>query len=133
MEEVLRLLKESQYGFLATVDDGKPRVRPFGFMFEEEGKLYFCTNNKKEVYRQLTVLPFVEYAITLPDMVTVRINGEIKFCEDIDKKEKALNASELVKRGYKTADNPIFEVFFIEHGTATISDFSGQPPKKIAF
>lgn len=133
MEKVIELLKGSQYGYLATVDDGKPRVRPFGFMFEEEGKLYFCTNSNKDVYKQLSILPYVEYAITTKDMVTVRINGEIKFCEDIDKKEKALNASELVKRGYKTADNPIFKVFYIEHGTATISDFSGQPPKKITF
>jgi len=133
MEEVIKLLKESQYGYLATVDEGKPRVRPFGFMFEEDGKLYFCTSSQKDVYKQLTILPYIEYAITTKDMVTVRINGEIKFSEDIDKKEKALNASEMVKRGYKTADNPIFKVFYMEHGTASISDFPGQPLKKIKF
>lgn len=133
MEEVLKLLKESGYGFLATVDNGKPRVRPFGFMFEEEEKLYFCTNNKKEVYRQLIALPYVEYSVTSKDMVTARVSGKVIFTEDMDKKEKALNASELVKRGYKTPDNPIFKVFYIEHGTAVISDFSGHLPKKIEF
>jgi len=133
MEEVIKFLKETQYGFLATVDNGKPRVRPFGFMFEEAGRLYFCTNSQKEVYRQLNTLPYVEYSVTSKDMVTVRINGEVTFSEDIDKKEKALNSSELVKRGYKSADNPIFKIFYIEHGTATISDFSGQPPKTIEF
>lgn len=133
MEQVLKLLKENQYGFLATVDDGKPRVRPFGFMFQEEGKLYFCTNSKKDVYKQLNVVPYVEYSITSNDMVTLRISGEIVFTEELDKKEKVLNASELVKKGYKSADNPILKVFYIEHGIATISDFSGQPPKKIEF
>lgn len=133
MKEVIKLLMENQYGFLATVDNGKPRVRPFGFMFEEGGKLYFCTNSQKEVYRQLNTLPYVEYSVTSKDMTTVRINGEVKFCEDMDKKEKALNASELVKRGYKSADNPIFKVFYIEHGNATISDFSGQPPRILEF
>ena len=53
MDQVINLLKEAQYGFLATVDHGKPRVRPFGFMFAEDGKLYFCTNDQKDVYRQL--------------------------------------------------------------------------------
>ncbi len=133
MQDVIKFLKENQYGSLATVDNGKPRVRPFGFMFEEDGKLYFCTNSQKEVYRQLNELPYVEYSMTSKEMVTVRINGEIKFCDDVDKKEKALNSSELVKRGYKTADNPVFKVFYIEHGTATFSDFSGKPPKKIIF
>lgn len=133
MERVLKHLKENAYGFLATVDNGKPRVRPFGFMFEENGLLYFCTNNKKDVYTQLNLLPYAEYASTSKDMITIRISGETKFCEDLDKKEKALNSSELVKRLYKTADNPIFEVFYIEHGIATIADFSGQPPTLIEF
>ena len=133
MEQVLNLLKEDGYGFLATVDNGKPRVRPFGFMFEEEGKLYFCTNNQKDVYKQLMVLPYIEYSRTSKDMVTVRISGNVTFTQDIDKKEKALDSSELVRRGYKSADNPIFEVFYIEHGTATISDFSGNPPRELEF
>lgn len=102
-------------------------------MFEEEGKLYFCTNSKKDIYRQLIDVPYVEYSVTSKDMVTLRISGEVVFTEELDKKEKVLNASEMVKIGYKSADNPILKVFYIEHGTATISDFSGQPPKKIEF
>ncbi|HEX9061460.1 MAG TPA: pyridoxamine 5'-phosphate oxidase family protein [Clostridia bacterium] len=133
MDEVIKLLKETPYGFLATVENGKPRVRPFGFMFHEEGKLYFCTNSQKDVYNQLNKTPYIEYSATTKDMVTVRISGEIRFTEDIDKKEKALDSWPMVKNLYKTADNPIFKVFYMEHGSAVISDFSGQPPKKIEF
>ncbi|HEX3046715.1 MAG TPA: pyridoxamine 5'-phosphate oxidase family protein [Bacillota bacterium] len=133
MKEVVQLLRENQYGFLATVDEGRPKVRPFGFMFAEEGRLYFCTNSKKEVYRQLNEVPFVEYSVTSKDMVTVRVGGRVTFCEDRDKKEKALNSSEIVKRAYQSADNPIFKVFYIEHGQATIADFSGKPPRRVEF
>ena len=133
MKQVFKLLKDTGYGFLATVENGKPRVRPFGLMFEEAGKLYFCTNSTKDVYKQLLVLPYIEYSATSKDMVTVRIRGEIFFSEDLDKKEKALNSSELVKKGYKSSDNPIFKLFYINHGTAIISDFSGQPSKNIKF
>lgn len=133
MEQVLKLLKENVNGFLATVDDGKPRVRPFGFILEENGKIYFCTSSKKDVYRQLLLLPYIEYSATSKEMVTVRVNGEIKFCEDIAKKEKVMNVYEPIRKGYKSADNPTFKVFYIEHGTATISDFSGQPSMKIDF
>lgn len=133
MKELIKLLKENVNGYLATVDEGKPRVRPFGFMLEDEGKLYFCTNSMKEVYRQMIVTPYVEYSVTTKDMVTVRVRGEIKFCEDIGIKSKVLNVYEPVRIGYKSPDNPIFKVFYIEHGIATISDFSGMPPKKIEF
>lgn len=133
MNELIKYLNEGQYGYLATVESGKPRVRPFGFMFEEGDRLYFCTNNQKDVYHQLMELPYVEYSMTTNNMVTIRIRGEIKFCEDLDKKEKALNSSELVKKAYKSAENPIFKVFYMEHGIAIFSDFSGQPPKELEF
>ncbi|GFP75590.1 pyridoxamine 5'-phosphate oxidase family protein [Clostridium fungisolvens] len=133
MEELLKLLKENPNGVLATVDNGKPRVRPFGFILEEEGRFYFCTNSLKEVYKQLIKVPYIEYAVTTKDMVTVRISGEIEFSDDIATKEKVLNIYEPVKLGYKSADNPIFKVFYMEHETATISDFSRKQPKKIEF
>jgi uncharacterized pyridoxamine 5'-phosphate oxidase family protein len=133
MNDVKMLLKNSQYGYLATVDSGKPRVRAFGFMFEEDGRFYFCTNSTKDVYRQLNEIPYAEYAVTASDMTILRMSGKVIFTEEPDKKEKALNSSELVKMLYKTSSNPIFKVFYIEHGTAVISDFSGKPPRKIEF
>ena len=50
MKEVLEFLKENGNGFLATMEEGKPRVRPFQFMLEAEGRFYFCTSNAKDVY-----------------------------------------------------------------------------------
>ena len=108
-------------------------MRPFGFMFEEEGKLYFCTNSTKDVYKQLIEDPNVEYSITTKDMVTIRVSGKVTFTEELDKKEKAINVSEIVKRGYKVATNPIFKVFYIEHGSVIIADFSGNPAKTLEF
>lgn len=133
MDQVKKLLETSQFGYLATVDAGKPKVRAFGFMFEEDGKYYFCTNSTKDVYKQMNEIPYVEYAVTASDMTMLRISGKAVFTEEADKKEKALNANGMVKSLYKTADNPIFKVFFLEHGTAVISDFSGMPPRKIDF
>lgn len=133
MEEIIKLIEESGYGFLATVENGKPRVRPFGFMFAEDGKYYFCTNSTKDVYKQLIESPYIEYSFTTKNMVTGRINGQITFCEDIAKKEKAINSDSLVKNLYKSADNPIFKIFYIEHGNAIIADFSGNPPREFEF
>jgi uncharacterized pyridoxamine 5'-phosphate oxidase family protein len=133
MKDAVQFLKENSSGFLATVDNGKPRVRPFQFMLEQGGKLYFCTNNTKHVFNQLKARPYIEFCSSTPKFSWIRLSGEVKFSNDVSMKEKILESNSLVKSIYKTADNPILEIFFIEHGTAVLADFSGQPPREIIF
>ena len=38
-------------------------------------------------------------------------------------------ANPIVKSQYQTADNPIFEVFYLADAEAVIADFSGNPPR----
>jgi len=124
MKDVIEFLTANPIGFLGTVDNGRSRVRPFQFQFEEEGKLFFCTANNKDVFAQLQKNPFVEYTTSTQDYSkTVRISGEAKFCKDIKDKEKVINNNELIKSIYQTVDNPIFEVFYIENPTVNIFNF----------
>lgn len=133
MQKAVNFLQENITGNLATVENGKPNVRPFQFMLEDGGKLYFCTANTKDVYRQIKANPFIEFCSSSPNFAWIRLSGEAKFSNDLVIKEKILEKSPLVKSIYKTADNPTFEAFYIEHGVAVLADFSGQPPQKIEF
>jgi uncharacterized pyridoxamine 5'-phosphate oxidase family protein len=134
MEEVIKFLKENRIGFLASVDNGKPRVRPWGFMFEEKGRFYFCTNTTKEVYKQLKNVPYVEFSCTNKESNTwLRLRGQITFSDDRKIKEKIIGSNELLKNMYKTADNPIFTIFYLEHGTASIWSFFTPTPKRFEF
>ncbi|AOT70988.1 pyridoxamine 5'-phosphate oxidase family protein [Geosporobacter ferrireducens] len=133
MKEIIGFLYENPSGAFATVDNGKARVRPWGFMLEESGMFYFCTANTKDVYKQLQQVPFAEFTSTSKDMVTVRLSGKVIFTDDVSMKRKVLENNPMVKSIYQSEDNPIFEVFYIEHGEAIISDFSGQPPRKFTF
>lgn len=133
MQEVVSFLKENSNGFLATVAEGRPKVRPFGFMLEENGKLFFCTANTKDVFQQIKANPYVEFSCTSPQFAWLRLSGKVKFSDNLEIKEKIIEISPLVKSIYKTADNPIFEIFYLENGTATIADFSGNPPKVVNF
>lgn len=133
MQEAVKFLKENVNGFLATVEGTKPKVRPFQFMLEDNGKLFFCTSNTKDVCKQLKTNPYVEFSSVTPAFAWIRLNGEVKFSNDVRIKEQILENNGLVKSIYQTADNPIFEIFYIEHGTAILADFSGQPPKTINF
>lgn len=130
MEEIIKYLIENRIGYFATVDNGKPRVRPWGFMFAEDGKFYFCTNNTKDVYRQLTEVPYMEFCCAEPEFKSwLRISGEITFIDDMAVKEKIMETNPMLKNMYQSADNPIFVAFYIEHGKASISSFTGEPKK----
>jgi uncharacterized pyridoxamine 5'-phosphate oxidase family protein len=133
MQEIVQFLKENLTGCLATVDNGKPGVRPFQFMMEKDGKLYFCTNNTKAVFKQLNVNPSVEFCSLSPDFRWIRVSGNIQFSDDHALKSEVLQANEMVRSIYQTPDNPIFVIFYLEHGKATIADFSGRPPKQVDF
>ena len=131
MNIVVDFLENSQVQYFATVGiDGKPKVRPFQFMYEENGKLYFCTSNNKEVYKEMKKQPYIELCASGENFSWIRIEGKVIFTDSLDVKAKVLDVSPLVKSIYQSPDNPAFEVFYLAEAKATISDFSGNPPQK---
>lgn len=99
-------------------------------MLEKEGKLFFCTSNQKEVYKEIKLNPYVEFSTTNQNNVWIRISGRIKFSNDLEVKTTIIEHNPLVKSIYKTPDNPIFEIFYLDDAKAVIADFSGQSPKQ---
>ena len=54
--------------YLATVGaDGKAKCRPFMFLMERGGKLWFGTNNQKTVFAEMQENPYVEVCASTPD------------------------------------------------------------------
>ena len=131
MNEVIKFLKENPVQYFATVGkDNKAKVRPFQFMLEDGGKLWFCTNNQKDVYEEMQANPYVQVCVSTPKFEWIRLSGKAVFKNDMDIKEKVIEASPLVKNLYESASNPIFEVFYLDEAKAVIADFSGNPPKE---
>jgi uncharacterized pyridoxamine 5'-phosphate oxidase family protein len=130
MKDVVKYLSDNPIQYLATVGlDGKPRNRPFQFMLEHNGKLYFCTGNQKDVYAQLQANPFIEITVSAPDFSWLRLSGKAVFDGSQVIKSQIIEANPLVKSIYQAADNPVFEIFYIDQATAVIADFSGNPPR----
>ena len=130
MNEVIQFLNENPVQYFATVGlDGRPKVRPFQFMLEQDGKLYFCTNNTKEVYKEMQNTPYVEIVTSSSTFAWMRLSWKVTFSNDLEIKNVIIEASPLVKSLYQTAENPIFEIFYLDEANAVIADFSGNPPK----
>jgi len=133
MNEVVKFLQDNPVQYLATVGrDGKAKCRPFMFACEKDGKLWFCTNNTKEVYKDMQANPFVQLSVSSPSFAWIRLDGKAVFENDREVKETCMK-NPIVKSQYGTADNPIFVVFFLENAHAVIADFSGKPPREYDF
>ena len=130
VKAVTDFLIRSQVQYLATIGlDDKPKVRPFQFMREEGGRLYFCTSNQKPVFQEMQEHPYVEFCASGENFSWLRLNGKVVFSKDVGLKARIQEASPIVKSIYQTPDNPAFEIFYLEGAVATIADFSGTPPR----
>ena len=130
MNEVVTFLQENPVQYLATVGrDGKAKCRPFMFAGEKDGKLWFCTNNQKDVYKDMQANPNIELSVSSPAYAWIRLSGEAVFENNMAAKEMCIQ-NPIVKGQYEEASNPIFEVFYLKNANAVIADFSGNPPKE---
>jgi len=132
MNSVTEFITKSQIQYLSTVGlDGNPKVRPFQFMLEEDGRLYFCTSNQKKVYKEMKANPHVELCATGEHFSWIRLSGQVVFSDDMEIKARIQESNELVKSIYQTPNNPVFEIFYLADATAVIADFSGNPPRTV--
>ena len=130
MKEVVTFLQENPVQYLATIGrDGKAKCRPFMFAGELDGKLWFCTNSTKDVYKDMQEHPYVELSVSSPSYAWIRLSGKAVFENNMAAKEMCM-ANPIVKGQYGDASNPIFEVFYLAEARAVIADFSGNPPQE---
>lgn len=130
LQKTLQFLLDSSVFYLATADDGLPRVRPFGLVLEYDGKLWFGTANTKPVYRQLQANPHVEISTALPSAEWIRLNGKAVFENNAAVKQKAFEIMPTLKSIYAGPDDPVFEVFFLAEAEVSfwsMGDYTRKP------
>lgn len=125
MLDYAMILQKFPTGVLATQDGAKVKTRYFQFLFCDGKKVYFCTANNKPVFKQLQANPYVSFCTTTKDFNPVMsINGKAVFVNDLALKNRALDENPNIKGIYQSADNPIFELFYIETEEIETFDFA---------
>lgn len=134
MQNIIDFISRNREGMLATIDNGKPRVRPFQFQYVVDGSFYFCTGRSKQVFRQLTECPSIEFSSMSRDMMTfVRLEGDVILDDNQAVKEKIIAENRLVASIYTSADNPEFTTFCLKRGKATLVNLLGNTPHVVTF
>ena len=121
MNKVVEFLNANPVQYLATVGrDGKAKCRPFMFAGELDGKLWFCTNNTKDVYKDMQANPEIEISVSSPEYAWIRLHGKAVFENNMAAKEMCIQ-NPIVKGQYGEAANPIFEVFYLDNALSLTS------------
>ena len=122
MKEIQEFLKEAGVYYLATVDNNKPRVRPFGTIEIFEDKLYIQTGKKKDVYKQILNNPNVEIC-AFKDGKWIRLSGELVPDDRVEAKKDMLDKNPNLRGMYNENDDNTIVLYF-KNAKAVISSFT---------
>ena len=125
MIEVKDFIKDCGVYYLATDDNGQPRVRPFGTVEIFEGKLYIQTGKNKDVYSQIMNNSKVELC-AFKDGKWLRLSGELVSDDRVEAKKHMLDNYKELRNMYDENDDNTAVLYF-KNAKAVISSFSEEP------
>ncbi len=125
MKEIQDFLKECGVFYIATIDDDKPRVRPFGVIEIFENHLYIQTGKSKNVSKQIQNNPNVEIC-GFKDGKWIRVSGKLVRDDRVEAKKYVLDQNPSLRGMYNELDDNT-EVLYFETGKAIISSFISEP------
>jgi uncharacterized pyridoxamine 5'-phosphate oxidase family protein len=133
MFDFTRLLRQNPLGVMATQDGAGVSTRAFQYLFSVGNKAYFYTSSEKRVYWQLKRNPHVSFCTYPPDFqLVLSISGIAHFVDEIALKDRVLDENPLIKRIFRSSDNPLFKLFFIDvTHVNTYSEINGPNSYKV--
>ena len=114
--------------FFATVEDGAPRVRPFGFSMVFEDKLYFGCGTHKAAYAQMMKNPEVELC-SFHDGIFVRVRGRAVIDDRPEVQAAMFEAGPFLKNSYNEQTGHYHMCFYLDNLSAM--EFKGTEGVKL--
>ncbi|VAX34849.1 hypothetical protein MNBD_UNCLBAC01-1091 [hydrothermal vent metagenome] len=107
-EEVLDLIKDAGFGYLATVEGGQPRVRPMMPLLTDEGELLIALLKRSRTIQQIQDNPQVEICFVDRKMWYCRVTGKGSIVENIEKKTLLWNNIPMLKQYFSGPEDEGF-------------------------
>lgn len=124
MQEIIDFFQATRMFYIATIEENKPRLRPFGNIIDNQGNLYINSGKKKRFYQQVSMNPYVEIC-AFDKGVWYRV--EAKLVEVFDKEifDIFLEKDAFVKRHYANQINNL-AIFKLDEIKAYRCRFDGS-------
>jgi uncharacterized pyridoxamine 5'-phosphate oxidase family protein len=125
MQTVHDFLKKTKTYYLATIEGGQPRVRPFGTIHLFEGRLYIQTGKKKDVAKQIEANPKVELS-AFDGKTWLRVAAVLVEDNRAEAQESMLTDYPELRKMYTVGDGNT-AVYYLKDATAVYYTFTGEP------
>lgn len=125
MKETYEFLKKCGVFYIATIDQNKPRVRPFGAINIFEDKLYLQTGKVKNVFKQIEINNHVEIC-GFSEGRWIRIETELVVDDRLEAKMSMLDNNPELRSMYNENDDNT-KVLYLKNTKATIYSFTDAP------
>ena len=126
MHKIVEAMKAIGVFYLATVEGDQPRIRPISAVDDINGEIYFCTNNTKDMYKQIMTNPKVEFSGMGKDGTWIRVNGTMVRDDSDESRAKFLELEPSLGNMYHLGDG-IFEVFYLKDAKCVKYSFTAAP------
>ena len=104
MNKIVSELKKVGVFYIATIEDNKPRVRPFGSITEFEGDAYICSGNFKDFYKQIKENPNVELCGMYDHLSWLRVKATLLEDDRVEVQQAMLDDPTGPKGLYEAGD-----------------------------
>lgn len=119
--EILEFIRENPVFAVATVDEGRARVRIMKAYRADEDGIIFITGENKDVHRQMQNNPEVELCFfNIEQEKHIRIAGSVEVVEDSSLKKEIGDDYQFLKKWMDSAGYDVPVVYCLKHGKATV-------------
>lgn len=136
MDEIVQYLTGIPAWYLATIDAAdptQPRVRPFSFAAQADGKLWFSTSRDKDVWRELEANAKFELSGWKPGECWIVVEGEAELADDEVCPDEVRQAGfeHMIGIGehHDSPNDGRLAFFSVKNGTCRICDIDGSERK----
>ena len=128
MNKIVEEIKKVKVFYIASDEDGQPRVRPFSSVTEFEGNAYICSGNFKNFYKQLKKNSKIELCGMYDETSWLRVSARCVEDNRIEVQQAMLADPTGPSQIYKVGDGR-FVTFKLEDIVATKYSFFSAPEK----
>lgn len=107
-DEVIDLIKDAGFGFLATTEGNQPRVRPMMPYLTDEGQLLLALLSHSRTITHIKSNPLVEICYVDRKMCYCRITGKAAISQDSEKREIVWNNIPMLRQYFSGPHDPNF-------------------------
>ncbi len=124
MDRTVNFLKKAGTFYLATIENNKPRVRPFGALSVYQNRIYICTNNTKDCFKQMMQNNRVEISAVIGNE-WIRVSAKVVQDPSEEAKKAMLKDNPMLNSLYSINDG-IFEVLYLKDAIVSFNQFGKE-------